>query len=427
MARSTLSIRYLGLGQYSLDLKFNERKQLRHTFISGESLDVTNICTVDELDQNETFAALKDAGTFSETFTRGSAAESVLDFDIGDGLTDTSGVLEVAVGTGLDASSGTVQLAAATQSAIGALSTTDKTQLDRAAGGKIPVRVATATTLAAYTRTANVITANASGALGAVDGVTLVAGERMLLLDGAAGADNGPYAVTTLGDGSTAFVLTRTTDFDTSAEVRSGMLIAVSEGAVFGDKVLMLTTNDAITLNTTALTFSVTSGVGTSPIFRSTMAADSTLAANVIGATTETIHTAISIPAAILGVARRRIHFRALSHVIAANSTDTWQWRVRIGGVGGTLIADSGAINITTDDVVNIEGDIYIRTLGAGGTFNAATLLFEPVGGYQRDAVTAGAIDTTAAINFVVTGTCSTNNAGNQVSLRHFGIEVWSA
>lgn len=135
----------------------------------------------------------------------------------------------------------------------------------RALGAKDPVRAATNAALPAYTRSSNVITASANGALAAVDGVTLAAGERLLLKDGAAGADNGIYTVTTLGDGSNPFVLTRTTDFDTSAKAVSGSLVPVSEGTTHADTLFQLTTNAAITLNTTALTFVKKAGSGALP------------------------------------------------------------------------------------------------------------------------------------------------------------------
>lgn len=121
---------------------------------------------------------------------------------------------------------------------------------------KASVRVVTAAALPAYTRVGNVITADANGALAAVDGVTLVVGNRLLLKDGAAGADNGIYEVTAVGDGSNPFVLTRTSDADSSAEVTGGMFTFATEGTANGDTGWVLTTNDPITLNTTALSFS---------------------------------------------------------------------------------------------------------------------------------------------------------------------------
>ena len=125
------------------------------------------------------------------------------------------------------------------------------------AGGtdfKDSVRVASTTNLVG-TRTGAVLLADANGAIAAMDGVTLVAGDRILMKDQTTGADRGIYVITALGDGSSKWSMTRAADFDTSAKVTAGCLIPVSEGTLGGNKTWQLTTNDAITLNTTALTF----------------------------------------------------------------------------------------------------------------------------------------------------------------------------
>jgi hypothetical protein len=147
----------------------------------------------------------------------------------------------------------------------GAQDAASKAYVDSVATGldvKASVRVATAAALAAYTRSGNVITANANGVMAAVDGVTLVAGDRILLKDGAAGADNGIYTVTSLGSAGTPFVLTRATDADSSAEVTPGMYVFTEEGTTNSDAGFVLTTNAPITLNTTALTFTQFTGAG---------------------------------------------------------------------------------------------------------------------------------------------------------------------
>lgn len=134
-------------------------------------------------------------------------------------------------------------------------------------GCKGPVRVATTTTLPAYTRVANVITCNTTTSLNnaGIDGVTnLAVSDRVLLKNGAAGADNGIYAVTTVGStGTVAFVLTRAADFDVSIEAVPGCLVPVSEGTANGNGLFQLTTDAAITLNTTALTFATAIPVAT--------------------------------------------------------------------------------------------------------------------------------------------------------------------
>lgn len=120
---------------------------------------------------------------------------------------------------------------------------------------KEPVRVATATSLAANTRTGNVLTATANGALGTVDGVTMVVGDRVLVKDESTGANNGIYTVTSLGGASAKFTFTRAVDVDNSADIETGLTTYVSEGSANGGKAYVLVTANPITLNTTALTF----------------------------------------------------------------------------------------------------------------------------------------------------------------------------
>lgn len=124
---------------------------------------------------------------------------------------------------------------------------------------KAPVRAATIAALPACTPSGSgvgkLLTGDANGALAAQDGVTMAAGERLLVKNQVAGADNGIYVVTTLGDGSNPFVLTRAVDADTSDKMTSGLSVVVQEGNINKDKVMVLTTNEAITLDTTALSF----------------------------------------------------------------------------------------------------------------------------------------------------------------------------
>jgi hypothetical protein len=120
---------------------------------------------------------------------------------------------------------------------------------------KSPVRAATTVALPANTREANVLTADENGTLPAIDGVTLVADNRILVKNEATGANNGIYVATSLGSGSTKWVLTRSDDANTDALVMPNLLVFVSEGTYNGDAAFMLTTNASIVLNTTALTF----------------------------------------------------------------------------------------------------------------------------------------------------------------------------
>ena len=139
---------------------------------------------------------------------------------------------------------------------------------------KASVRVATQAALPAVTYdngTSGVgatLTADANGDINdaLIDGLSdLVVGDRILVKNQAAGLQNGIYEVTTVGDGSNPFVLTRTADADSggaSGDITGGMFTFVEEGTASADSGWVLTTNGTITLGTTALTFVQFSGAG---------------------------------------------------------------------------------------------------------------------------------------------------------------------
>jgi hypothetical protein len=106
---------------------------------------------------------------------------------------------------------------------------------------------------------ANIVNFNA--APNTADGVNLVAGDRVLVRAQTAPSQNGIYTVTTLGTGSNG-VWTRATDADAADEVHAGLFTFVAEGNTLADTGWVLTSNDPITVGTTALTFAQFSGGG---------------------------------------------------------------------------------------------------------------------------------------------------------------------
>ena len=142
----------------------------------------------------------------------------------------------------------------------------NKTYVDSVANGldvKKSVRVATTANLGAtYNNSAGTLTNSGSQAAIAIDGITLVADDRVLVKDQSTAAQNGFYKVTTVGDGSTNWVLTRTPDADAASELTSGAFTFTEEGTNNADNGYVLSTDGAITLGTTAITFDQFSGAG---------------------------------------------------------------------------------------------------------------------------------------------------------------------
>ena len=141
----------------------------------------------------------------------------------------------------------------------------NKTYVDQVANGldvKASVRVATTANLASnYNNSAGTLTASSNGAI-AIDGVTLVLNNRVLVKDQTTATQNGFYKVTTVGSGSAAFVLTRTPDANEASEITGGAFTFVEEGTANADNGYVATHNGTPTLGTDNITFDQFSGAG---------------------------------------------------------------------------------------------------------------------------------------------------------------------
>ena len=141
-----------------------------------------------------------------------------------------------------------------------------KAYVDSVANGldvKDSVKVATAAALAAvtYNNGAGTLTADANGAL-TVDGVTMAVNDRILVKDQASAVQNGIYKVTATGGASAVFVLTRTPDADTAAELTGGTFFFAEEGTANADNGYVATHNGTPTFGSTNITFAQFSGAG---------------------------------------------------------------------------------------------------------------------------------------------------------------------
>jgi phage-related tail fiber protein len=94
--------------------------------------------------------------------------------------------------------------------------------------------------------------------LAARDGVTPIAGDRVLVKANTLGEENGIYV-------AAAGAWARSIDFDENSDADPGTLIPVAEGTANADTVWQLQTDGAITIGTTSLTFGITSRAGVDP------------------------------------------------------------------------------------------------------------------------------------------------------------------
>ena len=93
-----------------------------------------------------------------------------------------------------------------------------------------------------------------------IDGVTLVASDRVLIYNQSNAFENGIYTVTNVGSASTNWVLTRATDADSygvdNNSLSEGTSVFVKEGDSGSGEVYACTTTGTITFGTTAINFS---------------------------------------------------------------------------------------------------------------------------------------------------------------------------
>ncbi len=99
------------------------------------------------------------------------------------------------------------------------------------------------------------LTAGSNGALPAQDGITLVVADRLLVKNQAAALQNGVYTVTVVGTAGTPYVLTRATDFNSSANITYGTIVPIDAGTTLAGTAWMLTGSGAITVGVTSLNF----------------------------------------------------------------------------------------------------------------------------------------------------------------------------
>jgi hypothetical protein len=106
-----------------------------------------------------------------------------------------------------------------------------------------------------------------------IDGVAIALNDRILIKNApaATGAGAGAGSANTTQPANGIYVVTnaignltvqRSADADVSVDVTAGMFVFVAEGTAGADNGYVLTTNDAINLNTTGLTFTQFSGAG---------------------------------------------------------------------------------------------------------------------------------------------------------------------
>ena len=228
-----------------------------------------------------------------------------------------------------------------------------------------------------------------------IDGVAVIAGDRVLVKDQSTASGNGIYV-------AAAGAWSRSTDADTDAEVHAGMFTFVEEGTVNADSGWVLSTNNPIVVGSTSLTFAQFSGAG-----QITAGAGLTKTGNTIDAVGTS--NRITVNADSIDIASTYVGQTSIT-TLGTIGTGTWN-----GSVIGTTYGGTGVNN----------GSSTI-TLGGSLTFSGAfTTAFTVTGNTSVTLPTSGtlvnsAVTTLSSLSSVGTITTGTWN-GTTISVASGG------
>jgi hypothetical protein len=201
-----------------------------------------------------------------------------------------------------------------------------------------------------------------------IDGVSVIAGDRVLVKNQTTGSENGIYV-------AAAGAWSRSADADASAEVTGGLFTFVNEGTTNADSGWVLATNDSITLGTTSLSFVQFSGAGQITAGAGLTKTGNTL--DVVGTANRILVNADSIDIASTYVGQTSIT------TLGTITSGTWNGTtigVANGGTGATtltgFIKGNGTSAFTAQSSIalgtDVSGTLPIANGGTGATTASA-------------------------------------------------------
>ena len=199
-------------------------------------------------------------------------------------------------------------------------------------------------TIAECATTANVNLTNGLEAGDAIDGITLVAGDRVLVKDQSTASENGLYLAVSSGAAS------RDPEHDSIAELSGGMVV-VNQGSTNDNKIFLCTTDNTGSVGSTSITYTVVTPSNTGTV-TSVGVADSGAGEFTVGSTPVTSSGNITL--AINSIADTK-----LGTIGTANKVSLTALNIDGG-------SDIGA-DLTTSDLIVVDD-------GAGGTNRKAAL-----------------------------------------------------
>ena len=195
-----------------------------------------------------------------------------------------------------------------------------------------------------------------------IDGVTLVAGDRVLVKNQVTGTENGIYVAVSSGTGVRSSDANGTAD---TGELKPGTFTFVEEGTVNSDKGFVVSTNGTITIDSTAIAWTQFSGAGSFEAGDGLLQSGNTISVNVVNNRTAITSDAVDISANYVG--------QSSITTLGTITTGTWDATtvaVTAGGTGVESFTDNGVVygNATSAlDVTAAGTEHQVLRAGSGG------------------------------------------------------------
>jgi len=223
------------------------------------------------------------------------------------------------------------------------------------------------------------LTGNSNGAIGNIDGQAIAGtGLRILVKNEAAQANNGIYVVTTVGDGSNPYVLTRASDFNSNKNITPGSFTFIEQGTSQADTGWVLATDGSITVGTTGLIFNQFSQAAAVNAGNGLTKVGNTISALLHSLATGNITPAIDISSNGLAIKidNSSIGIDGASQLQVKTGGIT-SGMISNGAVGSTQLASNAVITAKINDgnvtAAKLNADVTSQ-LGTLGTMATATI-----------------------------------------------------
>ena len=256
----------------------------------------------------------------------------------------------------------------------------------------------------------------------AVDGYTAALNDRILVKDQSTAAQNGVYTVTTVGSGSTNWVLTRATDMNVSGsgadQLGPGDYVFVVNGTQNAGTAWVVTTPLPITIGSTSITFVQFAGAGTYTAGTGLTLTGTQFSITNTGVSAASYGSASSVPAIAINAQGQITSATDTAIAISASQITSGSLGVARGGTGASSLTANGilygngtsAVGVTS---AGVTGEVLVGNTGSPPTWatlssSAVTSFSGGTTGLTPSSATQGAI--------TLAGTLAAANGGTGIN-----------